>query len=46
MTADDFPELDHITTTAQASAMAAALLEICRQATEQIRIVVSPEEVL
>jgi hypothetical protein len=34
---DDNPELDHITT---------ALLEICRQATEQIRIVVSPEEVL
>lgn len=37
---DDNPELSHITTVAEASAMAAALLEICRQATEQIQIVV------
>lgn len=35
---DDFPELDHITTVAQAKAIAEALLERCRGAAETIRI--------
>ena len=35
---DDNPELSHITTVAEASAMAAALLEVCRLAAEQITL--------
>lgn len=38
---DDFPELDHITTTAQAKVFAEALLERCRGAVEHITVVVT-----
>lgn len=45
MSDDDFPELSHISTEAQAQAIADALLEASRNAADQIRLVVSPEEV-
>lgn len=39
MSDDDFPELSHISSEAQAQAIADALLEVSRNAAEEVRIV-------